>query len=377
MEKTKKVLHIFNSINHSGAELMYEAAADIFIESGFNLYALSTGNDFGTFIDEFRNAGFNIKHFPFQRSYTAKYILNFIPYFYNIYKYINREGFSVLHIHRRHLFWAFALVGKLAGVPVVIRTIHNNFNPKWYRFPEYFFSRHFAKMIGVKLTSISDSVYENERKRFLNKTIKIYNWYNDKKFFPALENEKRKLRKRFNISEDTLVLISSGSCLPQKRHKDIINALFEIREDKKDVLYLHLGDGLLNKEEQCLAKELGLKNNIRFIGNVNNVREYLIASDFYIMPSEYEGIGIAAIEAIASKIPTLLYNSPGLDEIYADDELKDNLLKKDYHNISKRIMYLTKNKEESLRIVEESFKMVTKKFNMKNNVKNFIELYNA
>jgi glycosyltransferase involved in cell wall biosynthesis len=95
------------------------------------------------------------------------------------------------------------------------------------------------------------------------------------------------------------------------------------------------------------------------------------------MPSEYEGIGIAAIEAIASKIPTLLYNSPGLDEIYADDELKDNLLKKDYHNISKRIMYLTKNKEESLRIVEESFKMVTKKFNMKNNVKNFIELYNA
>ena len=53
MNKEKKVLYVFNAINFSGAEIMYEAAAPLFQNNGFKLYALSTGDEIGDFIKNF------------------------------------------------------------------------------------------------------------------------------------------------------------------------------------------------------------------------------------------------------------------------------------------------------------------------------------
>jgi glycosyltransferase involved in cell wall biosynthesis len=270
----------------------------------------------------------------------------------------------------------FALIGKFAGIPVIIRTIHNNFNPVWYRFPEYFLSRHFAKLLGVKMTSISDSVFENEKKLFVNKTIIIYNWFNHKRFYPITKEERKMTRSKLKISDQVIVLISTGSCLPQKRHKDIIFALKELVKKDYKVLYLHLGGGLLNNLEKELVNQLELKNEVRFLGNVNNVRDYLVASDFYIMPSEFEGLSIAAIEAMACKIPAILYNSPGLEELYRDDNLRKNLIKKSPSAITEKILELIENPSEINNIVENAYKMINLKFDMEKNVEQFIELYN-
>lgn len=377
MQRTKKVLHIFVSIEFSGAELMYAAASKIFIDNGFQLYALSTGKEVGEFADNLQTAGYTIKHLPFI-PFRLKACWNFIQSFFNFYRYLKTEKIDILHIHRENMFSLYALMGKVAGVPVVLRTVHSNFTPSTYRWPIYLVSRLFAKlMIGVKFTSISDSVYNNERKCFRNITSKIYNWYNSDVFIPASLSEKKEIRHNMGIEDQQYVLISVGSCQSLKRHCDIILALKQLLKLNENYLYLHLGDGELNAEEQALVNKLDLQNNVRFLGNQSMVRDYLVASDVYIMPSDFEGLSISAIEAMACEIPCVFYNSPGLRELMPGLQFKKYLIEKDYKNIVSTVLGLktnTASKEELIKLAKDN---VTRHYEMRKNVNTLISLYNG
>ena len=207
-----KVLHIFNSINHSGAEIMYEAAAPIFIDNGCELFALSTGKTTGDFVDQFEKAGYTVFFLPRPKEYKFSYYINFFPHFFSFFKLTKNNKIDVVHIHKRHLFWLYALVAKIAGVKIIVRTVHNIFRPRFYRWPAYFLARHFSKLLGVKITSISDSVYDNELRIFFNRTIKIYNWYDNRNFYPATTKfEKSNARKKLNLYENAIILVTVGS----------------------------------------------------------------------------------------------------------------------------------------------------------------------
>ena len=98
-------------------------------------------------------------------------------------------------------------------------------------------------MLSCKFQTISDSVYDNERLYYHNDTIKIYNWFGNKRFFPADKAEKQAVRKELGISKDSFVIISVGGCSVNKRHHDIIKALPDLLKEKNNLMYLHLGQG--------------------------------------------------------------------------------------------------------------------------------------
>jgi glycosyltransferase involved in cell wall biosynthesis len=77
-------------------------------------------------------------------------------------------------------------------------------------------------------------------------------------------------------------------------------------------LYLHAGVEHVEHCEQSLAGHLGVSDRIRFLGGGADIRELHAAADVFVMPSLYEGVSIAALEAMGSGLPVIFTEVPGL-----------------------------------------------------------------
>lgn len=364
-----KVIHYLYELKFSGAEIMYVDAAPIFQKLGCDLSVVNTASKLGEYSSHFEKAGYKVLFRPYPKGYLKRW-----KYYIDTIKFLKKEKYDVVHIHSSALKWGISYCAWIAGCKSVY-TFHNVFRSHWYSYPWHWWLRWSAKHIfGCTFQTISDSVYENEKNYYHNNTIKIYNWYGCARFYPAIPNEKYKVRESLNIPKDSLVIISIGGCSPIKRHTDIIKSLPEIIKVFPNMIYLHLGEGVSLNEEKSLVKELNLENNVRFCGNQSDVRKYLIASDIYVMSSKHEGISITTIEAMGTMIPSILYNVPGLRDFNKEKECSE-LIMEDYHILAKTIIELYRNKERQKYLIHNAKKFVDQNFYMEINVKRIFELY--
>jgi glycosyltransferase involved in cell wall biosynthesis len=335
-----RVLHVFNEIQYSGAEIMYFTAAPLFQSDGIEMVALNSGKELGEFAPQFESLDIKVYHLPIANG--TKNPIQIIKYFKSIDRLLRTEEIDVVHIHRSTYFLFFAIVGFLQG-KTVLRTVHNVFKSRKLTWFKGFLDRFVARVFfNVVFQSIGDSVYFNEKNYYKNPTVKINNWYNNKKFYPvSSKEEKQLLRLNQNIPIDTFVIISTGSCTCVKNHQDVLEALAIVNRQYK-CHYLHLGKGETLKDEMALCHALGLDNNVSFLGNQINVRDFLVASDAYVMPSLFEGLSIAAIEAMACSLPSVLYKSPGLVDLISQDD-NGFLIDRSPNEMASKIISLIEN----------------------------------
>lgn len=366
-----KVIHILNELKFSGAEIMYVDAAPIFQQKGYELTVLATAKKLGEYAPYFQRAGYKIlqKEYPPFNKYLSR-----IKYYFEFIQLLKKENFEIVHIHANGTMWGMALCAWVSGKRSIY-TFHNVFPSHFYSYHYHILLRWTAKNIfKCRFQTISDSVYQHELKYYFNKTIKIYNWYGNNRYFPASEEEKIKSRKDLDIDINSFVIISIGGCSPIKRHSDIINALPQIIEKIPKCLYLHLGEGISEPEEIELAKEIGIENHIRFCGNQVDVRKYLISSDVYLMSSRFEGISLTTIEAMACQIPAILYDVPGLRDFNKEGE-NCVLIPEDFHILAEKVISLKTDHKKAEELALRANNFVITKFSMATNVEEICKLY--
>lgn len=372
--KKVRVVHIFNEINFSGAEVMYAQAAPLFQDRGFELIAVSTGMNVGNYVEQFQKVHYKIFHKPLILRIGT--VPQFILYFVSFYRFLKKEQIKVLHIHRSSHYWFFALCGHLAGTRS-IRTVHSVFkNRKITWFKAYLERLTARKIFRLTFHTIGESVYKNELNYYRNRSVRINNWFDPSKFFPAEDDaEKLHARQQLGINESEFVIISTGSCSALKNHSDIIRAL-AVALNHFDCTYLHVGTGKLEGDERILACALGVQNKIHFVGNTEEVRQYLIASDVYVMTSKYEGLSIAAIEAMACKLPSVLYDVLGLKDLInnADNGL---LITPSYEDLVNALVVLEGDSVLRKRMGENACRFANSYFNLRDGVNQIVELYKA
>ncbi|GET24469.1 glycosyltransferase [Prolixibacter sp. NT017] len=365
-----KVLHLFNQIEFSGAEIMYSNAAELFQQNNITLYAFSTGKEEGNYINVFKDRGIKTWHKPINFYPLA---LKGIRYYIALYKFIKREKVDILHIHRSNLYFA-AAVSRMAGISCV-KTQHSTFRNRWFTLPIAIVRRLISRnLLDVTFQTIGETVYRNELNYYKNPSVRINNWIDTEKFYPVIDaQEKIAIRKELGIPEDAFALISTGSCSHVKNHNDIIKALAVIKT-KANFLYVHLGNGSLEQEEKILAKELGIEKQILFLGTKENVRDYLIASDVFTMTSKYEGLGNAALEAMACGIPCILYNIPGLRDL-AVEENNNMLIESNFQELAQKIIHYQENPVVVKKYAEHALKNVMSNYSMQRNASEIVSLY--
>lgn len=365
------VVHIFHSLKFSGAEIMYTDAAKYFKEYGCNLSVIATAEELGEFSERFEKVGYEVYHYPFLRKNN---LIEKIKYLIKIIKFLKTNNIDVVHIHSNGLYFEYSLCAYIARIKSVY-TFHSVFPTKKITKLYHIAKRWIAKNIfKCTFQTISDSVYNNELSTFKNKTTKIDNWYSDDRYFPAIENEKTEIRKELDIDKDSFVIISIGGCSHIKRHDEIIKALELVIKEIPNILYLHLGEGIEENNEKELTNALNLKEHIRFLGNQQNVRKYLIASDLYIMTSKFEGISITTIEAMASNISTILYNVPGLRDFNKESE-NALLIDENYKILAEYLINIYNQKIDLTTLANNAKRFVDSKYNMRKNSEKIYSLY--
>lgn len=364
-----KVLHILDELKFSGAEIMYVAAAENFIRLGCELYVVNTAERLGEFAPEFEKAGYTILHWTYKKGIVNKY-----RFYKQIWKFIDSENIDVVHNHHVAMYGVVSAITKIKNLKSVF-TFHNVYPSSRHMRAYHKWKRRISRsLFDCKMHTISDSVYLHEKKFYQNESFLVNNWYDSSRFSSANLSEKMTIRETIGVPNDAFVIISIGGCSHVKQHHDIITILPQLILKIPEIIYLHLGEGNTLEEEMSIAKELNIEDHIKFIGNKRNVRKYLVASDLYLMPSKFEGIPITAIEALACKIPSILYDVPGLRDFNIDKECSV-LVKEDTNELLSVILSLKNDIEKQDLIKNNGEELVKRKYYLENNVKQIYDLY--
>ena len=110
------------------------------------------------------------------------------------------------------------------------------------------------------------------------------------------------------------ILLHASNFRKVKRVDDVIKIFAEVRKHIPAKLMM-VGDGPERPATENLARELGVDEDVRFVGKQEQMEEILAVSDMFLLPSDYESFGLAALEAMAAKAVVISSNAGGLPEI--------------------------------------------------------------
>ncbi len=297
-----RVLHVLNELRASGAEVMLRSAAPEWDRHGIDAHILAVAPAAGAYAEELRAAGYGVVHEPDEplRAVPAR-----------LRRHVRAGGYDVVHLHaERGNFW-FALAARSAGA-AVIRTVHNAFEFTGPLHVRRTAQRRLLRSAGVAHVGVGPGVADNERRRFGNPVEVVENWY-DSVYEPPTPRQRAMARAAWRLADHHLAVVSVGNCAPVKRHETILDAMAH-PDAPPHMVYLHVGEERADRGERRLAERLGVSDRTRFGGRVHPL-EALHAADVFVMPSAHEGLSIAALEALATGLPAVLADVPGLRDM--------------------------------------------------------------
>jgi N-acetyl-alpha-D-glucosaminyl L-malate synthase BshA len=110
------------------------------------------------------------------------------------------------------------------------------------------------------------------------------------------------------------LMVHTSNFRKVKRVEDVIRVFYEVRKEIPAKLLL-VGDGPERDKMERLCRELGTCDDVRFLGKLEYVEEVLSVADLFVMPSEKESFGLAALEAMACEVPVLSSDAGGIPEL--------------------------------------------------------------
>ncbi|WP_374173388.1 N-acetyl-alpha-D-glucosaminyl L-malate synthase BshA [Flavobacterium tructae] len=166
------------------------------------------------------------------------------------------------------------------------------------------------------VTSVSQSLKDD--------TLKLFKIKNKIKVIPNFI-ELDKVRKdpqapchRYVMAkEDERIITHISNFRKVKRIPDIIKIFYNIQKEIPSKLMM-VGDGPEKEKAEVLCMELGIYDKVIFFGNSNEIDKILCFTDLFLLPSETESFGLAALEAMSSGVPVISSNSGGLPEVNFD-----------------------------------------------------------
>jgi N-acetyl-alpha-D-glucosaminyl L-malate synthase BshA len=142
----------------------------------------------------------------------------------------------------------------------------------------------------------------------------IYNFIDLDRFSPARADQQKRARY---ACRDEALLGHLSNFRWVKRPQDVIRTFHRVAQQLPARL-LMIGDGPDRETAERMADELGVSDRVYFVGSDNDVEEMLPLLDLFLLPSEQESFGLAALEAMACGVPVIASNVGGLPELVED-----------------------------------------------------------
>lgn len=286
-----------------------------------------------------------------------------------LYRIFKENNYKIVHSHISTLSVFPLRIAKKAGVPIRIAHSHSTSNKKeWKRNLIKNILRPFSKVYANQFFACSElsGRWLFGEKAFKNNKIKIINNAIDLEKFKFNKEIRNKIREKLNILEDTVLIGHIGRFVTQKNHEFLIEVFNDIYKGRKNSKLILIGQGNLKKKIVKKVEELGLKDNVIFTGQINNVSDYYNAMDIFILPSLYEGLPVVGIEAQANGLlcefstdmtkETKVLNTTRFISLKETPENWAKIILEDYKNFKRKDSF-DEMTENNFNIIKEAKKL--------------------
>ena len=227
------------------------------------------------------------------------------------------EHLDVLHVHYAipHAISAYLAKQILHSRLKVVTTLHGTDITLVGRDESYLPITKFGIEVSDGVTAVSQWLKQETATHFgTTKEIEVIPNFVD----PARFRRDSKICNLFGAPEDKLVCHVSNF-RPVKRVMDVVLTFQRIAEKVPSRLIM-IGDGPERSRAEAYIRDHDLRDRVYFLGNVPNLEEVLGGCDLFLLPSETESFGMAALEAMASEMPVIATRTGGLPEVVDDGE---------------------------------------------------------
>ena len=229
-----------------------------------------------------------------------------------------QQDLDLLHVHYAIPNAVSAILARqiLAPQPMkVITTLHGTDITLIGQDPSYIETTRFGILESDAVTAVSEWLRaETVDKLEIEKPIDVI-----PNFIDTARYEEARVRRgpRRWAEADERLLVHVSNLRPVKRISDVVQVFHRVSQELPSRLLL-VGDGPELARAEQLARELGIRDRIHFVGTVALVEDILVHCDLFLLPSESESFGLAALEALACGVPVLASDVGGLPEVVDD-----------------------------------------------------------
>jgi glycosyltransferase involved in cell wall biosynthesis len=235
--------------------------------------------------------------------------------------FLRKNPYHIVHTHNSKAGFLGRLAARLAGVPVIVHTVHgfafHDEEPLWrqmlFRNLERLGSHWSDSMIFISQPlidwALKDRIVGEE------KITKIYSGIQLDKFHPVKSQEKDRIKSRWGLKKEEVVVGIVSKLWEGKGHTVLIEAFKLLKGKIKDAKLVIVGEGYLYDELIRLVETNGLHESVLFTGFLMDVYEIIATFDVAVLPSFFEGMGRVILEAMAMEKPVVASRVGGIPDL--------------------------------------------------------------
>ncbi|MBN1104219.1 MAG: glycosyltransferase family 4 protein [Deltaproteobacteria bacterium] len=295
--------------------------------------------------------------------------------------YLRRVPYHIVHTHNSKAGFVGRLAARIAGIPVIVHTVHGfAFHDQesclrkcLFRVLERAASHWCDRMIFISQPLIDWAL--REKVTVEEKTVKIYSGIELSRFLPVPEAERARLRKKWGIGTEDLVIGMVSKLWEGKGHVTLIKAFQGLREEMGNTRLVIAGEGYLRQSLVKQVERMGLAGSVLFTGFLSNPAEIIAVFDVAVLPSLFEGMGRVLLEAMAMEKPVVASRTGGIPDLVEHGVNGFLVNPGDVSDLRAALSKILKDRNLALRMGREGRKRIGNDFSADQMVRSIDQLY--
>lgn len=292
---------------------------------------------------------------------------------------VTKHKLEILHVHYAipHAYAAYMakMMLKEKGIDIkVVTTLHGTDITLVGSHPSYKTAVEFSINNSDVVTAVSNSLKQDTLRLFniANEIQVVYNFIDTEKY----DREQQAECQRIAVAEPhERILTHISNFRPVKRIEDVVKIFHKVQMETPSKL-LMVGEGPEKRKAELLVRKLGISEKVIFLGNSHEIEKLLCYTDVFLLPSESESFGLAALEAMAANTAVISTNTGGLPEVnvLGVTGYLSNL--GDVDDMAKNALAILKDDETLMRF-KKNAKEHTKQFSLENILPVYEDIYSS
>jgi len=370
-----RLLHLVHSLRIGGAEIALLHYIQALGSEGYEHYVYCFNND-GPVREKLGALGIPVYMGKERASIRQPigFAVSLLSLIRDLQAFIRTKGIQLIQSHSGEANQLGVFAGKLSGVPT-FPTVHStmafvdtrsNWDPRVHLVKG---ANAFIYRMAERVLAVSHEIKEIVRQSYHLPESRVMVLKNG----IVIDNTplgSADLEKEFPGSRNKLKLIAVGRLVPLKCFDILVQAAAEVVNQGFDNLLVMIageGEELLRLEN--LIEDLKIENHVKLLGLRHDVMDLMKACDLFVLPSRYEGLSIAMIEAMACELPIIASDAPGLKDYVRNERNGLHFPVGNHKALAKRILQLARDKELRRRLSYGARETFEEEYDMRRNIK--------